>query len=97
MLSLFIVQLSHPWPSLVAQKVKRLPIVRETWFRSLGWEDTLEKEMTTHPSILAWVIPWTEESGGLQSMGLQKSQTQLSMLSPRNDAATHSLAYDQKR
>ena len=81
----------------MAQTVKNLPAMWEMWVCSLGHEDPLEKEMTTHPSILAWVIPWTEESGGLQSMGLQKSQTQLSMLSPRNDAATHSLAYDQKR
>ena len=47
--------------SLVAQRVKRLPAVRETWVRSLGWEDPLEKEMETHSSILAWRIPWTEE------------------------------------
>ena len=47
--------------------------LRETWVRSLGWEDPLEKEMTTHSSIYAWEIPWTEEPGGLQSMGLQKS------------------------
>ena len=47
-------------------------------FLSLGWEDPLEKGMATHSSILAWKIPWTEEPGGLQSMGLQKSQTQLS-------------------
>ena len=44
----------------------------ETWVRSLGWEDTLEKEMAIHSSILAWKIPWTEEPGGLQSMGLQR-------------------------
>ena len=48
------------------------------WFQPLGWEDALEKEMATHFSILAWEIPWTEEPGGLQSMGSQKSQTQLS-------------------
>ena len=47
--------------------------------RYLGWEDTLEEEMATHSSILAWRIPWTEEPGGLQSMGSQKSQIQLSM------------------
>ena len=46
--------------------------------RSLGWEDTLEEEMASHSGILAWDIPWTEEPDGLQSMGLQKSQTQLS-------------------
>ena len=49
--------------------VKNLPAVQETWVRSLGWEDPLEKEMATHSSILAWKIPWTEEPGGLQSMG----------------------------
>ena len=47
--------------------------MQETWVRSLGWEDPLEKEMATHSSILAWEIPWTEEPGGLQSMGLQES------------------------
>ena len=46
--------------------------MKEMWVRSLGWEDPLEKEMATHSSILAWKIPWTEESGGLQSMGLQR-------------------------
>ena len=60
------------WASLVAQTVKRLPAVRETWVRSLGWEDPLEKEMATHSSTLAWKIPWTEEPGGLQSMGSQR-------------------------
>ena len=59
------------WTSLVAQTVKRLPTVWETRVRSLGWED-LEKEMATHSSILAWKIPWTEEPGRLQSMGLQR-------------------------
>ena len=59
--------------SLIAQPVKSLPAVQETrvWF--LGWEDPLEKEMTTHSSILAWRIPWTEEPGGLQFMGSQES------------------------
>ena len=57
---------------LVAQRVKRLPAVQETWVRSLGWEDLLEKEMATHSSTLAWKIPWTEKSGRLQSMGLQR-------------------------
>ena len=57
--------------SLVAQMVKRLPAVRETWVQSLGWEDSLEKEMATHSSTLAWKIPWTEEPGRLQSMGSQ--------------------------
>jgi len=55
--------------SLLAQTVKHLPTTRETWVRSLGQEDPLEKEMATHSSIHAWKIPWTEEPGGLQSMG----------------------------
>ena len=58
--------------SLVAQRLKRLPPMRETWVRSLGREDSLEKEMATHSSILAWRIPWTEEFGRLQSMGSQR-------------------------
>ena len=60
------------WASLVAQRVKCLPIVRETWVQSLGLEDPLEKEMATHSSILAWKIPCTEEPGRLQSMGSQR-------------------------
>ena len=52
--------------------VKNLPVMRETWVRSLGWEDPLEKEMATHSSILAWRIPWTEELCGVQSMGSQR-------------------------
>ena len=59
--------------SLVAQMVKRLPAMGETWVRSLGWEDSLEKEMAIHSSTFAWKISWTEESGRLQSMGSQKS------------------------
>ena len=58
--------------SLVAQSVRNLPAVQETWVRSLGWEDPLEKEMATHSSILSWKISWTEEPGGLQSMGSQR-------------------------
>ena len=54
------------------QKVKRVPTMRETRVRSLGWEDPLEKEMATHSRILAWNIPWTEEPGWLLSMGLQR-------------------------
>ena len=59
--------------SLVAQMVKNLPAMRETWVQSLGLEDPLEKGMATHSSILAWKIPWTEEPGGLQSIGLQRA------------------------
>ena len=51
---------------------KNLPAMQETQVQSLGWEDPLEKEMETHSSLLAWRIPWTEEPGGLQSMGLQR-------------------------
>ena len=58
--------------SLVAQRLKRLPIMRETWVWSLGREDPLKKEMATHSSILAWRIPWMEEPGGLQSVGSQR-------------------------
>ena len=58
--------------SLVAQMVKSLPAALETWVRSLGQEDPLEKGMATHSSILAWRIPWTEEPDRLQSMGLQR-------------------------
>ena len=57
---------------LVAQRLKRLPTMRETWVRSLGRADPLEKEMATHSSILAWRIPWTEKPGGLQSTGSQR-------------------------
>ena len=52
--------------------VKNLPAMREIWVRSLGWEDSLEEGMATHSGILAWRISWTEEPGGLQSMGLQR-------------------------
>ena len=62
--------------SLVAQKVKNLPAMLETWVQSLGWEDPLEKGTATHSSILAWRILWTEEPGGLQSM-ITKSQTRM--------------------
>ena len=58
--------------SLVAQMVKNPPAMQETWVRSLGWEDPLDKGTTTHSSILAWRIPWTEEPGRLQSLGLQR-------------------------
>ena len=75
----------------MAQMVRRLPTMQETWVQSLGQEDLLEKEMATHSSLLAWKIPWMEEPGRLQSMGsglensmnriahgVTKSQTQLS-------------------
>ena len=59
----------------MVQRVKRLPALQETWVRSLGQEDPLEKEMAAHASILAWKIPWTEESGRLQSMESQTDTT----------------------
>ena len=58
--------------SLVSQRVKNLPEMWKAWVSSLAWEDPLEQAMVTHSSILAWRIPWTEEPGGLQSMGSQK-------------------------
>ena len=58
--------------------VKNLPAKQEMSVQSLGWEDTLENGMSTHSGILAWKIPWTEGPGGLESMGTQKSWTQLS-------------------
>ena len=66
---IFGVYLSYS--SLVAQVVKNLPAMKETWVQSLGWEDSLEEEMATHSSDLAWRILRREEPGGLQSMGLQ--------------------------
>jgi len=60
--------------SLITQLVKNLPAM-QIWVQFLGWEDPLEKETATHSSILAWKIPWTEEPGGLQSMGSQESDT----------------------
>ena len=64
--------------SLVAQIAKNLPAIQETGVLSLGQEDPLEKKMATYSRILAWRIPWTEEPGGLQSMGVTKSRTRLS-------------------
>jgi len=58
--------------SLVAQMVKNLPAMQETWVRSLSWEDPVEKEMASHFSILSWKIPWAEEPDGLQSMVSQR-------------------------
>ena len=58
---------------VLAQMVKNPPAMQETWVRSVSWEDPLEKGMATHFSILAWSIPWTEEPGRLQSMGLQRA------------------------
>ena len=68
-------RVGHDWSDLaaaVSQTVNNLPARQETWIWSLGWEDTLEKGMATDSSILTWRIPWREESGGLQSVGLQR-------------------------
>ena len=62
----------HLWASLMAQQVKNPPAMQETWVQCLSQEDPLEEELTTHSSILAWRIPWTEEPGGLQSRGSQR-------------------------
>ena len=69
----FFIHSSVHWASLIAQLVKNLPAMPETWVRFLGQEDPLEKEMAIYSSILAWRIPWTEEPGRLQSMGSQES------------------------
>ena len=57
--------LTLSWASLVAEMVKNLPVMKETWAQSLGWEDPLKKKMGTHSGILAWKIPWTEKPGRL--------------------------------
>ena len=67
--------LQYCWASLGAQTVKNLPAMQETWVWSLGQEDTLEKGMASHSSIVAWKIPWTKEPSGLQPMGSRKCQT----------------------
>ena len=63
--------LQYSWASLVAQMVKNLPAMWKTWVWPLGWEDPVNAGMATHSSIVAWNIPWTEDSGGVQTMGLQ--------------------------
>ena len=68
---LWSLSLYGDWASLVPQTVKNPPAMWETCVRSLGWEDPVEEGMATHPSMLAWRIPWTQEPGGLQSMGSQ--------------------------
>ena len=72
MVAIIITDYNYLWASLVAQRLKHLPGMLETWVRSLGREDPLEKEMATHSSTLAWKIPWTEEPCRLQSMGSQR-------------------------
>ena len=75
------------WASLMAQMVKNLPAMQETWVWTLGWEDSLEKGMATHTSILAWRIPWTEEPGRLQPMGSQTDRHD--WMTKRAHARTH--------
>ena len=75
-MALFTMQPQHPLlGSLVAQRLKHLPALQETWLRSLGQEDPLEKEMATHSSILAWRIPWTEDLVGYSPRGHKESDT----------------------
>jgi len=69
--------LQYSWASLVTQMIKNLPAMQETWIRSLGWGDALEKGTPTQSSILAWRIPWREEPGSLRSMGVSKSWLRL--------------------
>ena len=73
-ITIILINLYFYWVSLVAQRLKRLPAMRETWVRSLGWEDPLEKEMATHSSTLAWRIPWMEERG-YSPQGRKESDT----------------------
>ena len=70
------------WTSLVAQMIKNLPVMKETWVQSLGQEDPLEKEMATHSSILAWRIPWTEEPWRATVHGVAEDTTERITLSP---------------
>ena len=63
---------AEAWGFPAGLAVKNLPAMQETWVQSLGWEDPLEKKTATHSSILAWKTPWTEEPGGIQSMGSQR-------------------------
>ena len=72
LICVFLLSALYLWVSLVAQLVKNLSAMQETWVQSLVWEDSLENEMATHSSILAWRIPWTEAPGGLQSRGSQR-------------------------
>ena len=69
----FVVTINETWASLVAQVVKNLPAMRETWVPSLGQEDPLEEGVETHSSILTWRVPWSEEPGQLQSMGSHRA------------------------
>ena len=76
---------------MVAQAVKNLTVMQETWVRSLGREDPLEKGMATHSSILAWRIPWTEEPGGLQPVGSQGVRHDRATFTFTHSLGTHRL------
>ena len=67
---------------MVAQRIKRLPVMQETWVEALGWEDPLEKEMATHSSILAWRIPWIEKIGRLHTVHRVMESDMTEQLSP---------------
>ena len=75
--------------SLIAQSVKNLPAIQETWVQSLGWENLLEKGLATHSSILAWTIPWTEKPGGLQPKGSQRLGTTEQITHTRDTRVLH--------
>ena len=81
----------------LVQMVKNLPAMQETWVQSLDWEGPLEKEMATHSGILAWEIPWTEEPGGIQSMGSQESDTTYLVTTPPPPPPPHFLTNLQAR
>ena len=85
---------SLPWIYLVAQSVKNPPAIQETRVQSLGWEDPLEKGMATHSSILAWRIPWAEEPGGLQSVGLQRVRHDLVTKPPQQTLRAYNPCFD---
>ena len=72
--------------SLVVQWIKNPPAMQETQVHSLGWKDTLEKEMATYSNIVAWKIPWTEEPGGLQFMGVTRVGHELAIKPPPHDS-----------
>ena len=81
--------LQYPWAFLVAQLVKNLPAMQETWVRFLGWEDPLKKGMATHSSIQAWRIPWTVQSMGSRRIGLNSTTFTHSLRSFRNVGYPH--------
>ena len=77
----------YSWASLVAQLVKNLPAMRETWVQSVGWEDLLEKGKATHSSILAWRIPWTISPWGCKELDMSEQLSQLDLKLYENQAS----------